>query len=436
MNRNSTAFQIITSIGTKFGILLGSFFTSIIIARFLGPEGKGIVTTIFIVPNLLISIADLGIRQSTAYYIGKKIYSPNKVLTSILLVWIVTTAISITITATYYSTGLSEQHGWTLLIIPLATIPFMLFTKYMEGIFSGLQKINIINIKNIVGFVSYLFFVTILIVFLRADIVGAALTNLIRAITTMLFGVIVIRKFIPFKLSYEKGIAKQLISKGIVYALALFVLNLNYQIDFLFLERLATPQDVGIYSIGVTLSELIWQIPSAIGVVLFSKSANSKLDSEATSRSTRLLRISWIPIIVFSVLFWLFAPVIIRVLYGVEFVQSATIIRILLPGIIAMVLFKILNADLAGRGYPVFALRVYFLTLIINIILNSLLIIPHGIRGAAVSTSVSYTVGAILFAFAYKKQSNIRISDLFVLKKSDVKLISVAFSNIIKKLKR
>ncbi|WP_252314150.1 hypothetical protein [Sinobaca sp. H24] len=72
MNKNSTIFQIFTSVGTKFVVLFGSFIMSIVLARYLGPEGKGIVTAIFVIPNLLISIADLGVRQATAYYVGKK----------------------------------------------------------------------------------------------------------------------------------------------------------------------------------------------------------------------------------------------------------------------------------------------------------------------------------------------------------------------------
>ncbi|MFC4025137.1 flippase [Oceanobacillus longus] len=436
MKKNSTAFQLITSIGTKVFVLFGSFIISIITARFLGPEGKGIVTAIFVIPNLLVSIADLGIRQATAYYVGKKIYNPTKVYSSILLMWVATSITSILIAVIYYLTGPSEQYGWLLLTIPIATIPFMLLNKYIEGLFSGLQQVNAINIKNLIGFFVNLITICILVVFLGLGIYGASIATMLTALITMLFSVIIIKRFVIIEFKYEKGIAKSLVSKGIIYAIALFVLNLNYKIDIIFLERLTTPTDVGIYSIGVSLSELIWQIPAAMGMVLFSKSANSKLENEAVNRSTKLLRISWIPVITLSLCFWFLAPHIIEMLYGNDFIQSVSVIRLLLPGVIAMVVFKILNADLAGRGYPLFALRVYLFALVINMILNFTLIPNFGIEGAAVASTISYTIGALLFSLEYTKQSNIKYSDLFIMKNSDIKLIMSSLYKILDKLKR
>src|SRR5690606_3309352 len=116
-------------------------------------------------------------------------------------------------------------------------------------------------------------------------------TTLLTAVITLLFSVFIIRKLINTKFTYEKGISKSLIGKGIIYAVALFVLNLNYKIDIIFLERLTNAKNVGLYSIGTSLSELIWQIPAAMGMVLFSKSDNISLESDAINRSTRLLRI-------------------------------------------------------------------------------------------------------------------------------------------------
>ncbi|MFA9457605.1 flippase [Halalkalibacter sp. AB-rgal2] len=432
MKKNSTIFHIFSSIGTKVIVLLGSFIISVVLARFLGPEGKGIVTAIFVIPNLLVSIADLGIRQATAYYVGKKIYTPSNVYGSILVVWVITSCLSMVAALAYYLTGSIQQYGWILISIPLLSIPFMLLNKYMNGLLLGLQQINAINIKNILNFIINFIFLLILVVLLNYGIYGAATIHLIVALVTLMYSIFIIRKFVP-KIQYQKGIAQSLISKGLVYAVALFILNLNYKIDILLLEKMTTPADVGIYSIGVSLSELIWQIPAAMGMVLFSKSANSKKDLDAINRSTKLLRISWIPIILGSALFWFLSPYFIRFLYGVEFIESISVIRILLPGIVAMVLFKILNADLAGRGYPLFALRVYVIALVLNIVLNILLIPRYDINGAAIASTISYSVGALLFSLSYKNKSQIRFSEMFILNKSDINLIKSIMNRFINK---
>lgn len=65
-------FQILTTIGTRLLVLFGAFIVSVLTARLLGPEGKGMITAILVIPTLVVTIADLGIRQAAAYLIGKK----------------------------------------------------------------------------------------------------------------------------------------------------------------------------------------------------------------------------------------------------------------------------------------------------------------------------------------------------------------------------
>ncbi|KAB8133668.1 oligosaccharide flippase family protein [Gracilibacillus oryzae] len=433
MNRNNTLVQMISSVGTKFVVLFGSLVVSIITARVLGPEGKGVVTSIFVIPNLLVSLADLGIRQSTAYFIGKKIYEPKKIYSSIFTLWTLTSVLAVGFTVIYYYFFMVPKYDWLLLAIPLGAIPILLLNKYNEGVMLGLQKILAINVKQIINLMTQISAVILLLLVFNLDVYGAALSSLLAGIFAVIFSFIVLKSVIKIFSSVDLKITKDLYTKGILYALALFILNLNYKIDIVFLEYFVSSNDIGVYSVGVTLSELIWQIPSAMGMVLFSKSANSKTNAEAVSRSTRLLRMSWIPIIVCSMLFWWLSPFIINLLFGAAFSEATSIIRLLLPGIVAMVLFKLLNADLAGRGFPIFALKVYLLVLVINVILNLILIPVIGINGAAISSSISYTIGAILFTFAYIKHSSLKLLQLFILDNNDKHLIISFLKKIFRK---
>src|SRR5690625_3423897 len=87
----STAYNIIMTIATRFILLFGSFFISILLARLLGPEGKGIMTAVLVFPLLIASLADMGIRQSAAYFVGKKEFKLSDIISSISFLWIITT---------------------------------------------------------------------------------------------------------------------------------------------------------------------------------------------------------------------------------------------------------------------------------------------------------------------------------------------------------
>src|SRR5690625_4040025 len=143
--QRSTLFNIMTSLFTKFFLLFGGFIVSVITARLLGPEGKGIITAVFVFPTLIISFADMGIRQSTAYFIGQNKYRLSEVISSIAFLWIITSLGSIIIVLIYYSIVMSNSYSWTILLIATSSIPLKLIEQYSRGILLDSNQISIIR---------------------------------------------------------------------------------------------------------------------------------------------------------------------------------------------------------------------------------------------------------------------------------------------------
>ena len=429
IDRKSTAIQLLTSTTTRIIVLGGSFLLSIILARYLGPEKRGIVTAIFIIPNLLISFADLGVKQASAYYLGKKIFDSEKLTQTVLFLWLLSSTISILIAFIYYKLFSVESYGWLLLSIPLFSIPFMLLEKYMDGLLLGSQMVFIINRKQILSFVFNFLFTIIVIYLFGINIYSASLILLVISVITAMYSLNKISKKIKISIKFNSEIFSAILSKGFLYALTLFILSLNYKIDILFMEKMTNPKELGLYTISVSLSELIWQIPTALGMVIFSKSATTHKESDSVQRTIKLLRIVSLPSLLISLILWIASPFLVPLLYGEIYSDSVSMIRFLLPGILAMVIFKVLNADLAGRGYVLFSLKSYFISLLINIILNIILIPKYGGNGAAIASSVSYTIGSCIICKAYIKAFNIKFKDMFMIRKTDLS----AFKKLIRR---
>lgn len=421
--KHSTAFDIVMTFITKIIFLGGSFIISILLARLLGPQGKGVVTALFVIPNMMVSLADLGVRQASSYYIGQKKYSVQEVLSSSLFLWILTSIASVIVVLIYYTVPFTETYSIVLISIGLAYVPIKILVSYLNGVLQGQQLIGNMNIKVLIEFSVRLLIVIVLVWILDLGVTGAALATVIPTFSVFFYSRKMVSKTAEFKIQYLPGIPQDMFQKGIIYALALFVLQLNYKVDIVLLENMVSSSDLGIYSVGVTLAELIWQVPAAVAVVLFARSANSKSDKEASNRSAKLLRLSWIPLLIVSTVFWLGAPLFVQILYGEAFVLAGNVIRLLLPGIVVMVLFKILNADLAGRGKPLFALRIYVVTLVMNVILNVILIPQYGINGAAVASTFSYITGAVIFSIAYHRYTGLPYKQLFIMNKEDIQMV-------------
>src|SRR5690606_2093366 len=118
----------------------------------------------------------------------------------------------------------------------------------------------------------------VLVWLLNLGVLGAIIVTLLVEIVSLIYLFHNVRKISTVRIKYIKNIPVKMFTKGITYAVSLFILSLNYRIDIIFLDNMTTSSEVGIYSVGTNLAELIWQLPAAISLVLFSKSANSKSD--------------------------------------------------------------------------------------------------------------------------------------------------------------
>lgn len=420
------------SIGvSKALIILFSLITTIIIARVLGPEKNGVIASLLVYPSLFMSIGSLGIRQSTTYFLGKGIFTEDEIKRAITQIWLFTTVFSIAVCFVlirYFSK--SGGNLW-LVLLALMPIPFTLFNTYNSGIFLGKNEISSFNKINWIPTALILLVTTVLVLWLSFGISG----YLIAMIAGPAFISLVLlfkNKFIKaFSFNFNWVIIKRMLSLGIIYALALLVINLNYRIDVILLDKLSTAFETGIYSKGVSVTEYLWQIPMLLSTVVFARSAVSKNDIGFSIKVAQLLRLSVLIIGVVALVLFFLSRQVILLMYGDVYVNSVLVLNTLLPGVVLLTIFKVINMDLAGKGKPWVSMKAMVPALIINIILNILLIPNQGAYGAALASTISYTIAAVLFIHFYSKEVNIPIKNILSYKKSDFQ----PFIKILKKVK-
>lgn len=390
-------------------IIIFGLAVSIITARYIGPEGNGIIAGLTVYPSLFMSIGSLGIRQSTTYFLGKGVFTEEQIKTAITQIWVMTTIISsvVSFMLMHYFSNFGSNLG--LVFLAILPIPFSLFITYNSGIFLGRNDIKTFNkinwIPSLIAFLGILLFV----IFLKWDLKGAMIASAGGSI--FMFIVLLFKnKFLGFfSLEYNWDIIKQVLSLGTVYATALFIINLNYRIDVILLDKLSNAYELGIYVKSAGITQYLWQIPMFLSTVVFARSAVTKNDKVFSLKVAQLLRVSIIFIGVLSVVLMFLSELIIVGMFGEKFKEGTSVLNYLLPGVIILTVFKVMNMDLAGKGKPWISLKAMLPALLINILLNFLLIPDLGARGAAISSSVSYGVAGILFLYFYSKTVGIPI---------------------------
>jgi O-antigen/teichoic acid export membrane protein len=93
---------------------------------------------------------------------------------------------------------------------------------------------------------------------------------------------------------------------------------------------------------------------------------------------------------------------VIPAIFGEAFRASVPVIWWILPGTVALAVSKVMCADLLARGMPEYSSVFAFVTLIVTVVLDLLLIPRMGIQGAALASSVAYFTNSTLVAMVLK----------------------------------
>ncbi len=408
-------------------IQLGAgFVASIIIARVLGPEEKGVYSLAFLFQGLMVNFLDVGIGRSTVYHVGKKMFSLKELLGANIalssLIGIVSMAAG-TLFVFFLDKIIFPDVPKKYLLLALMLVPLYLFLNYIVNIFLGLQKIKIYNFFQSSLSLLLLVFLLVLLFFGKITITAAIISQILAYLFSIAAAFFAAKTFAAgFCLPRELAIYKSIIGYGFKSYLGNIITFFQYRINMFLISIFLNPLAVGFYSIAAGLAEQIWIISEASGSMLFARVV-SETDGKKLKEFT--------PMICRNVIFATFAmcvflffigPSLITFFYSFRFYDSVAPFRILMVGIVAMSGWRILSNDLYGRGLPMINAFISAFSIVFTVALGVLIIPIWGIIGAAWATSLSYALVFILVLFIYKKISQNAISDIIFIKKTDLNL--------------
>lgn len=176
--------------------------------------------------------------------------------------------------------------------------------------------------------------------------------------------------------------------------------NLNYRVDFYLVALLLSTTDVGVYAVATALAEALLLFPDALGVVVMHRAAATPLAVRATQVT---LRLGLVVGAVGGVALAVASRWIVPAVFGPAFGGAADAILALLPGVLAVAVWKTLVHDLAGRGHPSVKSTSAGVALVVTLAGDLLLIPPFGIVGAAAASSAAYAAAAAVAARSYRR---------------------------------
>lgn len=404
---------------TYFILIANNFFSllaSIVITRSLGLDAKGEIALILSLPNIFLVFGMIGGGQSTIFHVSKKNLTVDDLIPgSFILAFLQSLIIFFICIPVWQITkdnmlrGLSE----TSLIIILATTPINILFEYTISIFRGIGQSIVFNFLRLIRVLLY--FLGILVaIFLKIESVNTILLSwTISLLIVQIITLIQLKKHqdksINLKSTYDA--IKKILSYGIQIYPTLILTWIGYRIDIYIMNAFLDKQSIGAYSIAVSIAEVAWYVPNAVGIVILPKIA-SMLNDAANKYTPLVLRqVNIIMMVVIGGLFIIGKPVILLA-FGEDAEIAVLPLYLLLPGVFAFANLKIIWQDLCGRGSALLAAIPQGLAVVTNIILVIILAPTYGIKGAAVASSASYLIAGLLAIFIFAKTNKLTVKEI------------------------
>jgi O-antigen/teichoic acid export membrane protein len=399
-----------------FTMIIGVFITAII-ARYFGPDIYGQFNYALAFVSLFTAIATLGLESLTIKSIVDKEYDEGTILCTSLFLrmfggMILTILAGITI-------RLIEpgDHNLHLLVLIMS---FSMTIKSFEVIEYWIQSYQKAKISSLINMCVYIIsaILMLLLVFYHGNLIIFALIYLFNSIIISLALIISyykVRERRPqwkFSLAY----AKHVLSQSWYLILSGLMVMLYMRVDQVMIGYMTSNRsELGVFSAAVRIAEMWYFIPMALIVSLRPIIMDNKNKDELSYvKSVQLLYsiVAWMGI-GFGVFISLFSVPIIKILYGVQYMEAASILSISVwAGTFAM-LGSARSIWLICEGLQKYTLLYTLGGLLVNIILNIILIPKIGAYGAAIGTLASQFVANIVILYLFKET---RVSSIMIIK--------------------
>lgn len=377
------------------------FFLFIFVPRLLGPKDYGIFALTMSILTFFMLFADLGISSSSskfiAQYIKKDKFQVRNIIKEVLLLRVLTLVVvfivgyfSINfITETFKMPELSKT-----LFIGIFLVIFWTLTEHLKKLFQGFHRLKFNFYITLTEF-GFKIMLSLLLI-LYYGLLGVLIAFSVAYILSTVVGLFFTYKY--FYCEFEEASSIKSFRKDLLdYAFPMIFISASFyvltEIDTIFLAFFTTPNEVGYYSVGKQMARYLPIFAAGIGTALGPMYAHITRENITELKKTyyKILSILSCLYLLASVLLFIFAKEIVIFLYGMEYIPSITILRILIIYMFFFAISSVVSQLIDYMGMAKKRAFVLVIVILVNISLNLLLIPKYGGIGAAVATVVSYT---------------------------------------------
>jgi len=377
-------------------LLLTGVITGPIIARVLGPDGRGELAAIIAVLALAPPLLDLGlsywIPRERAIGAGR-----GEILGAALPV-----ALSCSLIAVIAAIPIAELLGRgrddveTFLAIGLCITPVGIALQALLGLAVGESRWRMYAWTRIACGVLPAFGVVALWLLGELTVASAAVAYIVGSLAGSLPLLTLLRGAGRLRLDWERS--KIAATFGAKSWLNTVTAVANNRIDQVLMAGLVPSRQLGHYAVAVTISSITYGLGAAVSGAIYPRVAAG--DAQLAARSCR---ITVLLVAVASAGLAILTPWIVPGAFGADFREAVPMALILLAASVPAAATSVLTAALTASNHPTAPLRAELVSLAVMVPALFLLLPRYGGNGAACVSLVTYTLRLVLMLRAAQR---------------------------------
>ena len=394
---------------------------TILTARCLGPSNYGVINYAAAVVSFFVPIMQLGLRNTLVQEFVNDPDKSGEILgTSIVLSLISSAACMFGVFSFALAANFNEPSTIIVCVLYSLNLPF----QALEMVQYWFQSKLISRYQSVVSLIAY-FLVAIYRAFLlltKQSIywfsISQALDYAIIAVTLLVF----YKKISKQSLSFSKERGKAMLAKSKYYILSNIMVTIFGHTDKVMLQLMAGDEETGFYSAALTcatMTSFIFAaiIDSARPAILENKKVDQKKFEDSV---TALYTISIYFALAQSLAITLFAPLIIKIMYGSSYAASAVILQVVVWFTTFSYLGSVRNIWILAEHKHQYLWKINVLGAVSNVILNLILIPFMGAVGAAIASLVTQFFTNVIVGYIIKP---IRENNHLMIKSLNIKAV-------------
>ncbi len=404
--KKGKVFNALWAIISKFLSGIKLVIVGVIVARYLGPDEFGAYSYTISFVMLFAVLAEFRLHNILIREISKNEINTESILGSAFLTCLFFSILGYL--ALFLLVRIIEDNTELRSLILIYGLTYFFQTlRFLRAFFiAKFKNLIIFKIEITVGLLVLIS--AVLISIFKISVLSFILLRIFDVVlaSILLLGFYQIRYKKVKEWKFNRNISRQVIISSSPLVISSFALVIFQQFDQIMIKHILDEYSVGQYSASVSIISLIVFIPVVLTEVITPSLVKLKINEDIRNYHKRLQLFSdyiiWSSIFL-CVLVTLLSPIIVNLIYGKEFVESISILKIFTWQSVFIAMGSVAAQIMIIDDKHQIAYIKSVLGGFLNIFLNFIWIPKYGIMGAVWASLIAYATSSYIAHFFIKR---------------------------------